>query len=276
MNYHYVDEGNGEPLLMLHGNPTWSFYYRRLIAAFSPSHRAIVPDHLGCGLSDKPTSRQYDFRLESRVEDVEFLVDQLDIKEKITLVLHDWGGMIGLAYAVKYPDRIGRIILTNTAGFFPPGKKKIPLRLRMIRNLAWLATPAVLGFNLFSFSALWMAPKKRLPKLVRNGLTAPYHRPRHRLATLKFVQDIPLFPGDPGYAIVENVSKKLNLFAAVPVLILWGMHDFVFDPDYLAEWKRHWPHAQIHAFDDAGHYLLEDVPEKVIPLIRDFLKRHPL
>ncbi|GBC60025.1 alpha/beta hydrolase [Desulfonema ishimotonii] len=274
LNYHYLDEGAGEPVVMLHGNPTWSFYYRNVVKALAPGYRAIVPDHMGCGLSDKPDLRHYDYRLRSRIDDLERLLDHLGITERITLMVHDWGGMIGMAYALRHPERISRLIITNTSAFLPPGNKRLPFRLWLIRNIMPFGTPAVLGLNLFARGALHMAPHKRLPADVRAGLTAPYNCPANRMATLKFVQDIPLIPGDPGYEIVRHVDDTVASLSHLPMLICWGQHDFVFDTDYLAEWRRRFPHADAHLFSDAGHYLLEDKADRVIGLVKEFLKKN--
>jgi haloalkane dehalogenase len=276
LRYHYLDEGLGEPLLMLHGNPTWSFYYRRLIRGLRSEYRVIAPDHIGCGLSEKPDASAYEFRLQRRVTDLEEFIDRLGIAEKLTLVLHDWGGMIGMAYARRHPQRIGRFVLFNTAAFLPPGGKRLPLRLRIVRDGGPLAEAAVLGLNLFARAALFMAPRRRLRSDVRAGLIAPYDRPRHRLATFKFVQDIPLAATDPSYAVVAEVDRHLDQFTGLPMLICWGLHDFVFDADYLSEWRRRFPAAEVHTFDAAGHYLLEDVPEEALFRIRRFLVRHRL
>lgn len=273
---HYLDEGAGEPLLMLHGNPTWSFYYRSLVKGLSGKYRVVVPDHIGCGLSEKPDTARYDYRLARRVSDLETLLEKLGLNGPLTLVLHDWGGMIGMAYAVAHPERIRRLVLLNTAAFLPPGGKRLPLRLRLIRDMTRLAPPLVLGFNLFARAALLMAPRRRLAPDVRAGLIAPYNTPANRIATLKFVQDIPLTPRDPSYALVASVSARLPLLAAVPMLLLWGRHDFVFDDDYLAEWRRRFPAARIAVFERAGHYLLEDEPERVLARVRAFLAATPL
>ena len=275
LRYHYVDQGTGDPVVMVHGNPTWSFFFRQVISGLSPDYRCIAPDHMGCGLSDKPDGTRYDFRLHSRVADFSALMDHLAL-ERVTLMVHDWGGMIALAWAVAHPQRVSRIIITNTAGFFPPGDKRIPLRLWIVRNLSAFACPAVLYGNLFARGAIHMAPRQRLAASVRKGLLAPYNCPAHRLATLRFVQDIPLAPGDPGFDIVERVDSHLTTLAHIPMLILWGQHDFVFDVDYYDEWCRRFPEAEHHLFDDAGHYLLEDVPDRIIRLATDFLARHSL
>jgi pimeloyl-ACP methyl ester carboxylesterase len=276
LNYHYLDEGIGEPILMLHGNPTWSFYYRRLVQALSHSYRTIVPDHMGCGLSDKPHPRTYGYRLQDRITDLATLLEHLELSAPITLILHDWGGMIGIGYAVRHPERIGRIIALNTAAFLPPQGKTIPWRLKLIRNLKFFAVPAVLGLNLFARSALIMAVCKPLHPEVRAGLLAPYNSWHNRIATLKFVQDIPLGPADASYPLVREADRGIDRFRTRPMLVCWGERDFVFDADYLAAWQQRFPDAEVHRFPDAGHYVLEDVPEKIVPLILDFLQRHPV
>ncbi|MEW5721865.1 MAG: alpha/beta fold hydrolase [Thermodesulfobacteriota bacterium] len=276
LKYHYLDEGSGEPVLMVHGNPTWSFYYRSLVQGLSGRYRTIVPDHIGCGLSDKPPATRYGYRLKDRVEDLEALLDHLELKEKVTLIVHDWGGAIGLAWAVRHPERVGRLVITNTAAFLPPRGKRLPWRLRLIRDLRFFAAPAVLLFNAFAGAALYMAARKKLRRDVKAGLIAPYNTPANRIATLKFVQDIPLAPGDPSYDLVAGVETKLPLLEGRPMLICWGGRDFVFDSWYLEEWRRRFPAAEVHVFSAAGHYLLEDEPEETLRRVKDFLARHPL
>jgi len=273
---HYVDEGRGEPVVMLHGNPTWSFYFRELIQGLSGSYRAVAPDHIGCGLSDKPRSCAYAYRLQNRVDDLETLLAHLGLTRDITLVLHDWGGMIGAAYALRDVRRIARLIVLNTAAFLKPGGKPLPLALRLIRRMPLFAVPAVLGLNLFARGAARTASARGLSPVVRKGLLAPYNSWDNRQATLKFVQDIPLTPQDPSFAIARQVHDGLHRLADKPMLICWGEKDFVFDTDYLAEWRRRFPAAEVHRFPEAGHYVLEDVPEPVTARVLDFLNRHPL
>ena len=144
----------------------------------------------------------------------------------------------------------------------------------LFRSLAPFAVPAVLGLNLFSRAALVMAPRRRLSREVRAGLAAPYNSPARRMATLRFVQDIPLSPRDPSYAWVRHVDDHLAELSRLPTLILWGLRDFVFDADYLSEWRRRFPRAAVHAFPEGGHYLLEDESDRVIPIVKEFLKNH--
>ena len=276
LKYHYLDEGSGDPVVMVHGNPTWSFYYRKLIKSLSGQYRTIAPDHIGCGLSDKPERAAYGFSLKNRVDDLEMLLDHLQIREKVTLILHDWGGMIGMAYALRHPARIRRLILLNTYAFLPPAGYRIPLTGHFIRRTGPLAALAVLGLNLFAVGALYLASHKGLSSDVKKGLTAPYNCWHHRLAVLRFVQDIPLSSEDASYQVAKRVDDNLGQFADRPILIFWGEHDFVFNHQFLTEWQHRFPNAEAHRFSDAGHYVLEDVPEKILPLIRDFLKRHPI
>jgi cis-3-alkyl-4-acyloxetan-2-one decarboxylase len=273
LRYHYLDEGSGDPVVMVHGNPSWSFYYRNLVLALRGKYRCIVPDHIGCGLSDKPRDERYDYTLPRRVDDLEALLDSLGIAEKITLVVHDWGGMIGSAYAVRHPERIARVVVLNTGAFHLPAAKPFPAALRICRDTA-LGAFLVRGFNAFSLAASFVGCKKNpMPAELRRLYRRPYDSWQNRIATLRFVQDIPLSPGDRNYDLVSRVSEGIGFFGNLPMLVVWGEKDFVFDRHFLAEWERRFPEAEFHRFPDAGHYVLEDVKEEVVPLIADFLAR---
>jgi cis-3-alkyl-4-acyloxetan-2-one decarboxylase len=272
---HYLDEGEGGPVVMLHGNPSWSIYYRHLVTALRGDHRAIVPDHIGCGLSDKPQDGAYNYHLQRRVEDLERLLDYLNVRENLTLVLHDWGGMIGMVYAMRHPERIKRFVIFNTSAFNLPAAKRFPWALWLVRTP--LGALLVRGFNAFSAVAARVGCKRNpMPPDLRKAYTAPYDSWRNRIATLRFVQDIPLVPDDISYELVHYVEMNVARFRRVPTLICWGMKDFVFDHHFLALWEQHFPQAEIHRFDDCGHYILEDAHEEIVPLVEDFLKRHPI
>lgn len=273
---HYLDEGSGDPVVMLHGNPTWSFYYRNLVLALRDSHRCVVPDHFGCGLSDKPPESRYDYSLKSRIDDLEALLDHLGLKENLTLVVHDWGGMIGMGFAARHPDRVKRLVASNTGAFHLPKSKPLPWSLWLGRNTrlgAWL----IVKKNAFCRAAAsWCVTRQKLPADVRQMYLAPYDSPEHRVAVLKFVQTIPLEPADPGYDIVSDTEASLAKFRGVPTALLWGLRDFVFDRHFLAAWQHHFPHAQTFTWPDCGHYLLEDAGEEVIMRVKEFLARHPI
>jgi len=273
LSCHYLDEGAGDPVVMVHGNPSWSFYYRNLVTALKDRYRCIVPDHIGCGLSDKPGDGRYDYTLSRRVDDLECLIDSLKLDKKITLVLHDWGGMIGMAYAHRHPDRIKRLVLLNTAAFHLPRGKKFPLGLQICRDTA-LGTLLVRAFNAFSVGASIVGCKKHpMSGKLKKAYRSPYNSWKNRIATLRFVQDIPLFPGDRNFDLVSEIAAGLGEFKELPTAIFWGELDFVFDTTFLDEWRRRFPQAELHSYPDAGHYILEDMQDEVVPLIREFLER---
>lgn len=273
---HYLDEGAGEAVVMVHGNPTWSFYYRRLVLGLRGQCRTIVPDHIGCGLSDKPDDTRYQFTLERRVADLDALISHAKLPEKITLVLHDWGGMIGMTWAAQNPHRIARLVLLNTAAFHLPKTKKLPPSLWVCRNTpldALLIRKAGLFVRLV---ARWGVATRQLTPVERDAYLAPSTAKASRLAQLRFVQDIPLTPDHPTHALISEVQGKLAQFARTPTLICWGAKDWVFDDHFLAEWKRILPQAEVHRFPDASHLVLEDKPDEILMLVKQFFAKHPV
>ena len=270
LQLHYLDEGGGEAVVAVHGNPTWSFYYRNLVRGLRDNYRVIVPDHIGCGLSDKPGDLDYEYTLSRRIDDFSRLMDDLGLDD-VNLVVHDWGGVIGLGWAVRHPERVKRLVILNNGAFHLPKSKSFPLRLWVVRDTP-LGPLMVRGFNAFARGASHVAcTRKKLSKEVRDAYCAPYDSWADRIATLRFVQDIPLRPGDPCYDIVSETAARLQVFRDRPVLICWGDQDFVFDHHFLAEWQRILPGAEVHRFADCGHYILEDASDEIIPLIRQFL-----
>ncbi|MSQ82364.1 MAG: alpha/beta fold hydrolase [Myxococcales bacterium] len=256
---------------MVHGNPTWSFYYRNLIVELRKTHRCIAPDHVGMGLSDKPPDSGYPYTLQARIDDLTALLATLQLAQPLTLVVHDWGGMIGMAWATQHPQLIGKLVILNTAAFPLPPSKPFPWQLRLTRT--WLGALLVRGFNMFSWTATHAAmTRNSMPAAVRGGYTAPYDSWTNRIATLRFVQDIPLAAGQPGFDIVRATAAKLGLFAATPTYVGWGGQDFVFDDHFLAEWRRYFPHALVNYLADAGHYVLEDAASELVPAICAFVR----
>lgn len=262
---HYVDQGSGSPLLMLHGNPTWSFYYRDLIRGLDGSHRVIAVDHIGCGLSDKP--QRYPYTLATHIANLERFVEHLDLND-ITLVLHDWGGAIGCGFALRHLDRIRRLVVFNTAAFHG----RTPWRIRVCRWPMFGAL-AVRGLNAFAAGATRMACCRRMPPEVRAGYVLPYDSYANRIATLRFVQDIPVRPSHPTYPLIESIDAGLARLRDRPMMICWGMRDFCFNETFLSGWTERFPEAEIHRFEQAGHYVVEDAGQEILPLVRDFLKR---
>jgi cis-3-alkyl-4-acyloxetan-2-one decarboxylase len=273
LGYHYLDEGNGPAVVMVHGNPSWSFYYRNLVLALRDRYRCIVPDHIGCGLSDKPGDDRYAYTLSRRVDDLEKLLEHLGVTENITLVVHDWGGMIGMAYAVRHPERIKRLVILNTGAFHLPKKKRFPLALRICRD-TFIGALLIRGYNAFSLAASYVGCKRNpMSDQMRILYQLPYDSWKNRIATLRFVQDIPLAPVDRAYDLVSSVADGIGQFRSLPMLICWGELDFVFDRNFLAEWRQRFPDAEVHSYPDCGHYILEDAKDEVVPLISAFLDR---
>jgi haloalkane dehalogenase len=268
----YVDEGpkDAPVVLALHGNPTWSFLFRKLILGLRDKYRVIAPDHMGCGLSDKP--QDYAYTLETHIKNVTLLVERLGL-ENITLALHDWGGAIGMGYAVSRPETIRSLILFNTAAF---PSDNVPLRIRLCA-VPWLGEFLVRRLNAFVGGAvtLGMAVNKpeRLTPAVKLGYLAPYDSWENRVAIARFVQDIPMSETHPTYPLVKSIGERLCLFENTPALALWGMKDFCFTGRFLNEWLKRLKNVEAHMFNDAGHLVLEDAHERAIPLIRAFLER---
>ena len=273
----YLDEGprDGEVVVMLHGNPSWSYYWRKLVGGLSDRYRCIVPDHVGMGLSDKPGDDRYEYTLQSRVDDLAALLEHLDIRGNVTLAVHDWGGMIGFGWALRDPSRVKRLVVTNTGAFPLPAEKPLPWQLKLGRD-SKLGALLIRGFNAFSGAASYVGVGTRMPSDVRRAYVAPYDTYANRIATLRFVQDIPLDAGDKAWALVEESGRRLQEFADRPALLLWGLRDFVFDAHFLRGFQQRLPNAETLAFEDAGHYVLEDKAAVIVPKVRAFLDANPL
>ncbi len=263
----YVDEGprGDEAVLMLHGNPTWSFFYRDLIRAVSPTMRCIVPDHIGMGLSDKPAD--YPYRLETRIADVEALVASLGLK-KVHLVVHDWGGAIGFGFATRHADLVGRITILNTAAYC---SDRIPGRISICRAGA-VGEFLVRAFNAFAWPATWMSmhARKLKPDEAR-GFLFPYDSWSNRIAVHRFVADIPLENDHPSRATLAAVEEALPALAGKSKMIVWGARDFCFHDHFLDRWREIYPDAQVRRLREVGHYVLDDGGPAVRDEIRAFL-----
>ncbi len=264
--YHYLDEGQGPALIMLHGNPTWSFYYRELIKGLRDEFRVIVPDHMGCGYSDKP--RRYPYRLETHINNLRILVEFLGLKD-YSLAMHDWGGPIGLGLAVEAPAKVNKLVVFNTTCELDAD---YPWQIRFCR-CPILGALAVRGLNLFARMATAIACKNRakMTPAVKAGYLAPYDSYAHRIAIHRFVQDIPLSKLHPTRAFGAQLAHELDTLKDKPMLICWGDRDFCFTEKFLHAWTRRFPEAELHRFPQAGHYVVEDAADQILPLLQSFL-----
>ena len=272
--YHYVDESPSEAssgdvptLLFVHGNPTWSFHWRRLILAFRGEYRCVAPDHLGCGLSDL---QPRPLRLADHIDNLVRLIEKLDL-QRVTLVAQDWGGAIGLGAVLRATERFERLVLFNTGAFRP---WFIPWRIRVCR---WpvLGRLALQGANAFSRAALRMtlSRQRSLEPLVEQAYLAPYYDWRSRAAVYQFVKDIPLSRRHPTWQTLADIERGLPQLASLPQLLVWGMRDWCFTPECLDKFVEHWPGAEVHRLADVGHWVVEDAPEESQQLLSTWLKR---
>lgn len=258
----YVDTGEGPPVVFLHGNPTWSFFYRDLIIGLRGDHRCLAPDHLGCGLSDKPQRAEY--TLAGHIRRTRAWLESLSLTQRFHLVVHDWGGAIGFGAAHPFRDQISGVTVLNTAAFpFP----SIPFRIALCR-WPFLGTFLVRGANAFVRAATRTTTVQPLSEAVAAGYRYPYGSWADRVAVAAFVRDIPMRRSHPSWSTLMAVEQSLPDWPADRLAIIWGMQDWCFHPRILAEWQRRFPSAAVHRLDRAGHYLLEDAGEAVADLVR--------
>ena len=266
---HYVDEGprDAAPILMLHGNPTWSYMYREPIARLTErGHRCVAFDHMGFGRSDKPADpRRY--RLATHVENAVRLLDDLDLSD-VTLLLHDWGGPIGLGAALDRAERIRAVVVMNTWAWELPSF--LPPFLRQFRTEG-LGELLALGGNLFVESIPGGMFRRDTDPQMMDAYRAPFPDYWSRIGTLAFPRDVPLTERDPSAAAIARIQEGLSRLDK-PLLLVWGMRDRVFQPVFIDQWRELVPGARVVQLDDAGHYLVEDRPDAVADAVDEFVK----
>ena len=270
---HYIDEGEGEPVVFVHGDPTWSYLYRNFIKPLSGQRRCIAPDLMGMGKSSVP-DEPYPYRLHHHIENLESLLLQLDLTN-ITLVVHDWGGPVGLGFATLHSDRIKQLVLMNTWAFAPWPGGEFPKLLQMIRSER--GEKFVLEKNGYVRNALLgtTAHAENLTEGVLDAYLAPFPTPASRLALLCWTRDIPVTESDPSFATMQAIEQRLTLLAAKPVLLIWGMEDPVLPESVLRRWQSLYPHATVHEILDASHFLQEDAPAEITGWLNAFLAANP-
>jgi pimeloyl-ACP methyl ester carboxylesterase len=275
---HFVDAGprQGRPVVLVHGNPTWGYLYRTFIPALvAAGHRVIVPDHLGFGRSDKPEAASV-CGVRAHADRFEALLESLDLRGA-TLVLHDWGGPIGLAWATRHPERVAALAILNTFAHRPTARVPLALPLRLFRlpGLGELFVKRLDGIvRGFLFGAGVRRPE-RLTRTVRAAYRAPHATPASRTAILTLARQFPAGPAGDVAAFVGDLEARLPALSTRPVFIAWAGQDVVFGAAALARWSTSFPRAELLRVPSAGHFLQEDAPELVVPALVDFLRRHP-
>nr|WP_246462788.1 alpha/beta fold hydrolase [Pelagicoccus albus] len=238
---------------MVHGNPTWSFYYRNVVKKLSSKFRCIAVDHIGCGLSDRPGS-DYSYRVEQRIKDLGELIDSIGLK-RFDIVVHDWGGVIGLGAALRRFEKLRRVTILNTAAFVD---SRIPSRISLCRAPIF-GKLLVQGLNGFAGPAASMSVhKKPLSKAVKQGMLFPYGNWSDRRAVYEFVKDIPMHVSHPSFETLVSVENDLLKLRQRDVTILWGGKDFCFNDHFYERWRRFLPDATAFHYPQGGHYILED------------------
>jgi cis-3-alkyl-4-acyloxetan-2-one decarboxylase len=274
---HYVDVGTGRPVLLLHGQPTWGYIWRRFIPALAATHRVVVPDHMGFGKSATPADRDYTLR--THVANLTALVEALDLRD-MTLVMQDWGGPIGIGYAVRHPERVHSLVLMNTVcGYGSAGRRDLPNPVetpwfRWIRDgLPTGRTEAVLSqLGSTILSVMQIVGLERLdrvdPTFIR-AYAAPFPTPEDCKGAIGFPLDLALG------RIRDFVREGAGGAAALktrPAFMVEGMLDRAIPPALaIADFRGLWPGAPVIELPGAGHYLQEDAPETVVPLLQAFL-----
>ena len=261
LRMHYLDEGFGPPVLLLHGEPTWSYLYRTVIPELTPTARAIAPDYFGFGRSDKPLAREaytYDFHVAS----IARLAEELDLRDA-TVVVQDWGGPVGLRVAVEHPDRISRLVIMNTGigGGRPPSEEWLRFRDWLER----LGTDVVPG-RLVQISAV-----QPMADEVVEAYSAPWPTPESKAGILAFPGLVPISPDHPDLPAHLAVREALARWES-PALVLFSDSDPIFSPRAAERIAAHIPGAAAaEIVAGAGHFLQEDQGPTIGRRIAQFL-----
>ncbi|MCU1397074.1 MAG: putative fatty-acid--CoA ligase [Acidimicrobiales bacterium] len=251
--WHVLDHGPAEPvgtIVCVHGNPTWSFHWRRFVERFGDRYRVIAVDQLGMGYSERTAQR----RFAQRVGDLGDVIDALEVTGPVITVAHDWGGPISLGWVLGNTDRVVGVVLCNTGVAVPAGRRA-PALIRLaasgpITDLVCHRTRTFVDGTL-------ALSGKRVTSVARSGYRAPYRRARHRQAIADFVADVPFDDSHPSAAAIAAVAEGIRALT-MPVLLAWGAADPVFDDDFAHDLAARLPHADLHRFPTMGHLVVEE------------------
>lgn len=260
--------GTGETFLFLHGNPAWSYLWRHLIGpAVEAGHRVVAPDHAGFGASDKPRDPSY-YSLTRHIENLESVAKALDVRDA-TLVLHDWGGPIGMGFAVRNPDRVKRVAVCNTTCFAPKHQRAFSAWHRTFAS--WPGYKVGVAFDLVHRSAMRFGVRTPLSREAREAYAWPMRDKGGRIAAGRFVQMVPNGPDHPEAETLRLIETNFHRLKDKPFLVLWADRDPVMPPKYASKWVAAFPQAEVrHVAPEAGHFWQEDAPERFVPHLLGF------
>lgn len=264
----FIDEGEGDPLLFLHGNPTWSYINRHFITPLACHRRVIAPDHLGFGRSDKPSDAPY--TLHWHIKNITEMIISLDL-QNITLIVHDWGGPIGLGFATEHYSRIKRLVIFNSWAFrINHGTKLHPILASVRKPIIGERLVLEKNFLIEQGIPAGIYKKELITPITMNAYRAPFSEPNSRRAILELVRNIPLTAEHPSNQIITRTENRLHLLD-IPVAIIWGTQDPVFPPTFVNKWKYHFPSAKVYLLSEASHFLQEDEPGQILSILQDFI-----
>lgn len=275
---HYVDEGprDGTPVVLAHGNPTWGYLYRHFIPPLADAgYRAIVPDCLGFGRSDKPDRPEL-YTIRRHADRLEALLESLEL-EQATVVCQDWGGPISLYWATRHHDRVRGLFILNTLAHRPRETVRLPIPLRLFRAPG-VGEALVKGMNFFVRVFLFrigVVHRDRLTADAKRAYLAPHPNWSSRTPILVFPREIPEGPEGPVSDLSAEIEAGLREhFRTKPRAFVWPRKDVAFTPDLLEElWSDTFPDVDVLWIEDAGHYLQEDAHERIVPALLEFLAR---
>lgn len=250
---HYVDEGEGEPVVMVHGTPTWSFLYRRFIRELARTHRVIAPDNIGFGLSEKP--ERWGYRPEDHARNLASLIERLGLRD-VTLVVHDFGGPIGLSYAVEHPENVKRLVIFNTWMWSLAGQKNVERASRLLGGILGKLLYLRMNFSPKVLLKSAFADKSKLTPATHRHYIAPFGSAAERVGPWTLAKE--LIGSSAWYA---RLWERRDRIASKPTLILWGMKDPTFGPDYLEQCRKLFTNANVVEIADAGHFVQEELEE---------------
>ncbi|MHA1378790.1 MAG: alpha/beta fold hydrolase [Candidatus Helarchaeota archaeon] len=270
---HYADEGSGEPIVCVHGEPTWGYLYRKFINELSKSYRVVVPDHMGFGKSEIPKNKQY--VLAEHVDNLTKFLLELDLKN-ITLIFQDWGGPIGFGFATRYPEHIKRLVIMNTSVGVAKPERRLWFESmvedgtydQLMGNMKVFIPQMMFGFFVKKFS-------REEKKILKKAYTAPFPNKESCIGAMAFPKDIPKGDKHPSSKIMQEIRDNLKLLIDKPKILIWGMKDKIFPPKIMDVWDKIYPGIKKYQIENAGHFLQEDAPEAIIEIINDFINKNP-
>jgi haloalkane dehalogenase len=260
---HYIDEGQGEPIVFVHGTPVWSFLYRHLIRDLSREYRCIALDHIGFGLSDKPAGWSYSFAAHSR--NLAALIRHLNLGS-FTLVVHDLGGPIGLAYALENPDQIRQLAIFNTVMWPMRGEFAVPPIGKLFGSPLGRLLYLRANISARALLPLVYGDRTKLTPQIHRQYIAPFPRPDDRHGMFAFAREI-----SAGAPALASLWERRAAIQHIPAMLLWGMKDVAFPPHYLARWQSFFSNVQTVTFPGAGHFVQEEEPNLALAALRPFV-----